>query len=197
VLVLDSGQVIFDGPVHDGIAKYSVTASAAVSADLTNHSDRGGLGQYARFKSIALFNAAGQPCDTFSMGDTVNVEMELVCGRPLDSAEIGIGVMNSLGAYIHNFVSNWEGLRTRLDVGTHRFRVAIPKLSVYPGTYSLTAWVCRQGSQRVDDQVDNAIAFIVMESNLTGHNPYFERYRLSKCEVYWPSTWSHSSSLER
>jgi hypothetical protein len=40
--------------------------------------------------------------------------------------------------------------------------------------------------------VDQPVVFTVMESDLTGHRPYFERYTYTNCEVYWPSTWSHT-----
>ena len=66
---------------------------------------------------------------------------------------------------------------------------------VFPGTYILTPWLKRQGHP-VDDQVDAAIQLTVVGADVTGHNPYFERYSVSKAEVYCPSEWTHMPEID-
>jgi lipopolysaccharide transport system ATP-binding protein len=190
VLVLEKGALVFDGPPRAGIEKYMSCPTASIRADLENVTDRWGPGQLTRLKSIALFNASGQPCDVFSMGEPVVVELELICTRPLNVPEIGIALTNTFGTTIHNFVSTWEGWQAPLDVGLHRFRIQIPRLVVHPGTYLFTPWAKHQAGN-ADDEVTHAIAFTVVGADLTGHRPYFEKYSESRCEVYCPSTWSY------
>jgi hypothetical protein len=61
--------------------------------------------------------------------------------------------------------------------------------------YALTPWVSRQG-ESLDHEIEQAAVFKVLEADLTGHRPYFEYYRHSNCEVYAPSTWSHTAGPE-
>lgn len=67
---------------------------------------------------------------------------------------------------------------------------------VFPGTYTLNLCLKRQGSS-LDDEVDNAIQFTVDGADVTGHNPYFERYSFSKAEVYCPSDWTHTTQIDQ
>ncbi len=190
VVLLEAGKVVFDGPTRAGIERYMGAVSAGKGRDLENALHSGPC-RYARIKSIALLNEAGLPCDTFCMGDSLTVELEVLITQRLALPEVGIALQNSMGLNLQLFVSTWEGLKGPLEVGPHRFRVQIPKISVYPGTYALAPWVLRQGSA-VDHQVDQAIVFTVIEADLTGHRPYFKYYTQTNCEVYWPSTWSHT-----
>jgi len=195
VVLLENGKVTFDGPSQVGVERYSLAGAMAPAVDLTAATNRQGPREHARFAAISLFNKDRQPCDNFFMGEPMTVELEIECSRRLKSAEVGFSVANALGVRIHMFVSTWEGLHCDLIEGWHRFRISVPKLLVYPGTYTVTPFLKRSG-QAVDDQVDAAISFAVMEADLTGHRPFFKRYTHSKCEVYCPSRWRHSPPTE-
>src|SRR5258707_15772082 len=106
VVVLDNGALVFDGQTRPGIDRYMGNLSRSPGADLRNV-QRAGPGHFARFKSIGLFNEAGQPCDTISMGDSVHVDLELVCTQRLGSPEIGLPLQNSGGTGLHYFISHW------------------------------------------------------------------------------------------
>jgi lipopolysaccharide transport system ATP-binding protein len=199
VLLMEKGRVTFDGPADAGIARYVLSCAVSPSVDLTTATNRPCQGQreFGRLRSISLFDAAGVPCDHFAMGGALTVELELECSRRLYPAEVGFSLANAYGATVHFFVSAWEGLELDLEPGRHRFRVTIPEVLVFPGTYVLTPWFKRQGAL-IDDQVDSAIQFTVVGADVNGHNPYFERYLAGgKNAVYCPSLWSHTSVLER
>jgi lipopolysaccharide transport system ATP-binding protein len=194
VLVMDNGQLDFDGPTREGIERYMQRSAARPAVDLTNADQRVGRGEYGRFVSIALFNDAGQPCDSFAMGDSMVIELTIECTKRLRGAEIGLLLDNSMGTHLHAFRSTWEGLHCDLDVGRHLIRITIPRLLVFPGTYSLSCWM-RQGKSGVDDEVCFAIWFNVIGADLTGHRADFQEHAdniyASKCEVYCPSRWHH------
>jgi lipopolysaccharide transport system ATP-binding protein len=194
VIVLEEGAVVFDGPTRAGIDRYLCAISRGTGDEFQNAAHWGAC-RYGRITSFALLSQAGQRCQTFFMGDTLVVELEVQCTQRLLEPEIGIALQNSLGMTLELFVSTWEGWQGPLEVGRHRFRVVIPRICVYPGTYGLTPWVLRQG-ESVDHQVEHAVTFDVLEADLTGHRPYFQRYTESKCEVYSPSTWSHAAHAE-
>ncbi len=95
VIVLESGRVVFDGPTRAGIDRYIGTVCSNAGGDLQNAA-HWGPGRYARFKSIALRNEAGRSCDVFSMGDTMIVDLEVVCTQRLGSPEIGFARTESV-----------------------------------------------------------------------------------------------------
>jgi lipopolysaccharide transport system ATP-binding protein len=191
VIVLENGGMLFDGPTRAGIERYMSSTSRTTEQSF-DHLTHWGPRRYARITSFTLSNEAGQPGDTFLMGDTLVVELDIVCTQRVNEPEIGFALQNRMGMNVELFISTWEGWHGPLEPGTHRFRVRIPKIHVYPGTYSLTPWVLRLG-ERLDHQVDHAAVFKVLEADLTGHRPYFESYTQTNCEVYSPSTWSHTA----
>jgi lipopolysaccharide transport system ATP-binding protein len=196
VVLLEQGRLTFDGLTEDGVARYVRTATATPSVDLTAATHRHGPREYGRIRSISLLDAGRAPCDHFAMGEALTVEMEMECGQRLYPAEVGFGLANDYAATIHFFVSAWEGLELNLEPGRHRFRVTIPRLLVFPGTYTLTPWLKLQGAM-VDDQVDSAIQLTVVAADVTGHNAYFERYtQYGKYAVYCPSRWTHTPAGE-
>jgi hypothetical protein len=196
VLLMEKGRVTFDGPTHTGIARYALSSAVCPSVDLTAATNRQGQQEYGRFRSISLFDGAGRPCDHFAMGDPMIVELELECSRRVAPAEVGFGFGNSYGTTIHHFISTWEGLEMDLEPGRHRFRIIVPQVLVFPGTYALTPWFKRQGAL-VDDQVAGAIQLVVVAADVNGHSPHFERYGRYHVEVYCPSRWSYIPALER
>jgi lipopolysaccharide transport system ATP-binding protein len=195
VLLMESGRLTFDGSVSDGIARYLRTAEASPAVDLSSATNRQGPRECGSLVSMSLFDAAGLPCDNFAMGDPMTVEMDVECSQRIYPAEVGFALVNSYGVTLHLFVSAWEGLELDLEPGRHRFRVTVPRMIVFPGSFSLTPWLKRQG-HGVDDQVDAAIQLTVIGADVTGHNPYFERYGRSKSEVYCSSEWSYLPEIE-
>jgi lipopolysaccharide transport system ATP-binding protein len=190
VVVLENGGLVFDGPTRAGIERYMQSVSRSTGGSLHN-AVHWGPRRYAQITSFTVRNEAGQPCETFFMGDALVVELDVLCKHRLSEPEIGFALQNSMGMSLEHFISTWEGWHGPLEPGLHRFRVVIPKIYVYPGTYGLTPWVLRLG-ERLDHQVDYAAVFKVLEADLTGHRPYFESYTQTNCEVYSPSTWSHT-----
>jgi lipopolysaccharide transport system ATP-binding protein len=195
VILMERGRLTFDGPAPDGIARYLRVAESSPTVDLSSVANRQGPRECGRLVSISLFDAAGMRCDNFAMGDPMTVELEVECHRRVYPAEVGFTLANSYGVTLHLFVSAWEGLELDLEPGRHRFRATVPQMIVFPGAFSLTPWLKRQG-HGVDDQVDAAIQLTVVGADVTGHNPYFERYGRTKSEVYCPSQWSYMSEIE-
>jgi lipopolysaccharide transport system ATP-binding protein len=191
IIVMEQGRITFDGPSADALTRYARLATASPSVDLSSVTERRGRQEYGRLTSVSLFDAGGRPCDHFAMGETMIVEIEVECSRRIYPGEVVFALVNSYGMSIHYFVSAWEGLELDLVPGCHRFRVTIPQVLVFPGTYGLGLALKRQGDP-MDDGVDGAIRFTVDGADVTGHNPYFERYAFCKTEVYCPSHWTYA-----
>jgi len=194
ILLLEQGRLTYDGPTTEGIERYLRVAAATPTVDLTTVAARRGAHEYGRLTALSLFDADDRPCDAFTMGEAIIVELEVECTRQLYPAEVGFMLANSYGVAIHVFVSAWEGLELNLEPGRHRLRATIPQIMVFPGTYVITPFFKRQG-HAIDDQVDSAVQITVVGSDVTGHNPYFERYTFSKSEVYCPSEWAQLTEI--
>jgi lipopolysaccharide transport system ATP-binding protein len=188
VLVMKSGEVDFDGPVEAGIKNYALNIVQRAQADFPEELEHNGPGNFARILRLSVHSQNGQPCDTFSMGQPLIAHLEISCKQPIRNAEIGIVLVNQLGIPLQYFVSTWEGLQGDMDKGVHRFEITVPQLSVYAGSYLLSPWVKREGED-VDDEIEGALTISVLGADVTGHGPYFERYRQSGCETYAPSRW--------
>jgi lipopolysaccharide transport system ATP-binding protein len=196
ILLLEQGRLTYDGPTLEGIERYLRVAASSPSVDLTTVTSRRGAHEYGRLTTLSLFDGALRPCDHFTMGEPMIVELEVECDRRVSPAELGFALANSYGATIHPFVSAWEGMELNLAPGRHRFRATVPQIMVFPGTYIITPYFKRQG-HAIDDQVDGAVQITVVGADVTGHNPYFERYTHSKSEVYCPSRWTHFEGVNR
>ena len=194
-IVLENGTLVFDGPTRAGIDRYLGSISQGTGDDFQN-APQSGPCRFARITAFRLLNQGGLPCTTFFMGDTLVVELEILCTQRLSTPEIGIALQNRMGMNLELFISTWEGWGGPLEVGRHRVRVVIPKIYVFPGTYALTPWVLRRG-EHLDHEIDQAVVFKVLEADLTGHRPYFAYYAETSCEVYAPSIWSHTFQPER
>ena len=79
-----------------------------------------------------------------------------------------------------------EGLISDFNEGYHIVVCEIPYLYLMPGVYKIVPWIKKQG-EAVDDQVNDAIEFEVVEYDITGNTPYFSKY--SHLGVFHRSKW--------
>jgi lipopolysaccharide transport system ATP-binding protein len=185
-ILLERGKVVIDSDTSAVLNRYIASSERSNSRDLSDLSLHDGPGEFGRFVSISLFDSSGQPRDTFRMGETMTIRLEIKCHRLLREPEIAIKLTNALGISLHLFLSNWEGLDEPLPEGKRIYEVQFP-VHAFPGTYVLHIWMKRQAAN-IDDRVRSAIVFNVEQADITGHQPYFTRYAWGS-EVYLPSSW--------
>jgi hypothetical protein len=83
-------------------------------------------------------------------------------------------------------VSTWENFKTNFRKGEHLVECTVPFLQTLPGTYNITVWIKKIG-ESIDDEVENAIEFEVLSSNIKGSVTYFEKY--AELNMYQISDW--------
>ena len=131
-IVLRGGGLEFKGNVHDAIAYYMAEdAQQGTVRDLTSHV-RSGDGR-ARFVQVEIQNAEGQPCDFFSIGETVRVVMTLDVNFEL--MDVGIAVILS-SASGNRVVTSWNreaDTSFHFDQGQHRIYCEFEDLKLRPG----------------------------------------------------------------
>jgi len=186
-LLLDNGRVGFAGDIDPAINAYLSMSGAEADVDL-ERLPRSAPREFSSLTRMALRDGSGRPSSMFVMGDSLICTLRLVCKKAMRNAEIGLKVSSRYGSAIHYFASTWEGLEVDLEPGEHEFEVVVPDLRLFPGTYSLSAWTLIKGYGS-DDNVSDATVITVASSDLTGHEPTFDRYAKSGHEVYAPSNW--------
>ena len=194
-ILLDRGKIVEDGPAREVVDAYTRACCDGASVDLmtTQHA---GPGEFARLSALELLDTSGVGCTSFPMGGTLVARMRIRCHRAMPGAEIGLKISSRSGVALHYLVSSWEGLRYDLTPGDHEFEIRVPEVHLFPGRYTVGVWLSKPGYWS-DDNVQNATSFEVVSRDLTGYQPYYERYGVSGCESYTCSRWSGRPLPER
>lgn len=189
-IVLVQGHADFIGNIQEAISRYisQNSASSVGHTDLSKRTvERYGPKKYAYLESISLLDDKNNPVKVLEMGKLARFRLEIDFKRIGEDFEIGISIGNLYNVSLHYLISNWEGFQVISQSGTRIIEVEIPSIVLFPGEYQVAVWVKRQG-ELYDDAVHEAITFSVIESQITPHYAYFQRYSLNS-QVYVPSKW--------
>jgi lipopolysaccharide transport system ATP-binding protein len=189
-LYLKSGKVEFSGEIGGAIEKYlNLGNLKEAEVDLLNYAVRQGNQAIGMLTGISLYSMQNTPVNIFRIGESIIVKISFKIKEFIRNLEIGFAIIDSSGVTRQLFVSNWEGVKSEFDKGEHVLHCNIPEILIFPGIYSISCWIKRQGDF-ISDQVDNPIAFEVIGKDTTGFNPYFERYKHGG--TFQRSTWKMS-----
>lgn len=144
VIVLDDGQVKFDGPADQAVAFYreSVPPVSALLQYESLGDDLADQGGVARFTGVELLDEQGQPKSSFLPGDTARFHVEFELMRPVSDLSFlfrllardpAVGTTHDIVTNIHKVVSTTplaQGYRGALEID-------LPNLRLGPGAYWL------------------------------------------------------------
>jgi lipopolysaccharide transport system ATP-binding protein len=190
-ILLRNGLISFEGKVDDVLKEYLQTRKINIGGEVVftgNEPERFGEKQYAYWKSIRLLNQEDVVKDSFIMGETLKIQLELDIFKTSEDFEIGIGIGNFQEIYSHYLLSSWEGFTSISQKGNTILEVKVPKIYLFPGDYLITIWICVKGAY-YDDAIHGAINFRVDEGKINEHDTYFERFS-KNTQVYTPSYWN-------
>ncbi len=146
VVVLDGGQVIFQGESKEAVRRYYLIAQGlAAGASTPSHSpaprevaeagewpapeaflDISGVAQVstggARCTGVALCDLGGRPCRTFALGEVARFWYEFEILTDIDGPVGGISIYNGKAVYIHGKHSLQYGLHPPLAARGARVR---------------------------------------------------------------------------
>jgi len=186
IVVLNNGAVDFIGPTDEGITRYLTSSGKGdtnICADLRNHY---GAMLYSQLTKTEVLNERDEPATEFRMGDAVKFRISFTLTEDIPNLEVGFHLLSVIGTQCGHFIGEWEGMRLMFSQGEHSITCEIPHIHCFPGTYGISPWLKRRGGG-ADDQVDFAIEFSVVGSDLTGSNPDFDRYQFPG--IYQKSNW--------
>jgi len=189
-LFLNQGKKDSEGNPEVIIRRYTGLSNASHSASVefgAQTGERFGPRELAVLQNLRMSDRDGNPVRVVRMGDPLLVQLEIEFKEAGAGFEIGVGIVNPHGIYLHYFVSNWEGFHQVDSRGLKTVEVEVPALYLFPGTYFLSVWVKRQGGA-YDDAVEEALGFDVEEASITPYTTYFARYSHNS-QVYAPSRW--------
>lgn len=161
-ILLENGKSTFFEDVNVAIEAYAannLTSENPVDFEkIKGFGDRNG----ARLLELGVFDAKDKPANSFSMWDTMNI----VTGVFIESLnirwQISIAIIDRSQRVVSILNSEWSGADLGLNKGKNFIKVSIPKIGLFPGTYSLTPMVRQEGLLSTH-KVNNALTFEIKE----------------------------------
>jgi lipopolysaccharide transport system ATP-binding protein len=145
-IVLNRGQIVFDGSATDGRNTY-IAMQSAQEYSITHNSGRGGSA-LARVQSVSVTAAAPDTASVITVGNGITVQVTF-CGAeglPADAPlELGIGVETADGTRLFTSVSSWHGVTYTAGLSERRAVCEINNLPVVPGTYLVSVALIYRG----------------------------------------------------
>jgi lipopolysaccharide transport system ATP-binding protein len=166
---LQNGCLVDEGDVNGVLGRYLKEGSnlGKASSDEWSHEGSG----EARIKNVVIKDKDGYDRDAFTMGDTIEVKLNIEFYEEVKSLPSDIAVFVSrgdTGMNVLHMTNTDAGFLTKgVTKGVHEYRVTIPDIMLYPGTYHVSVWVCGF------DFVRNVVAFQVIQGAVSKRNMPF------------------------
>jgi ABC-type polysaccharide/polyol phosphate transport system ATPase subunit len=152
VVVLDAGQVAFDGPTADGLLFYHRLLGVEAPDDVPAR--RGGHPP-VEIGALELEDEDGRRCRVFRTGDPLRVALELRARAPVRAAELELEVRDQRGTSLFA-----TGTETPLGEDPLRLVFEVPRLALLGGDYDLVLRA-RAGDDAAGDTFDRVVGFSV------------------------------------
>ena len=101
---------------------------------------------------VRLLGADKQPRHVFSCGEAVIIELRVKAEQPVDDFVFGVGIFNASGVNCYGTNTDIERYKPESLSGVSVVRVALPELSLLPGTYYLDVAAHRKDGSPYDYQ---------------------------------------------
>ena len=168
VLVLDQGQLIFDGETHAGITQYLERGmqQSDATVDLRQHPNRE-TSDTPMFQQLRLLNADGTPANVFRVGEPMTIELELDTGEELlTSPQLFVAVDDHFQRRIVTFLSHFMVQDVVRLQGKTVARFTW-QCNLMPGSYHLRLTLKKNDRTKLD-AVNNVTVFEVQAADVYG-----------------------------
>jgi len=167
-ILLDGGQVAFEGPMTETVERYlSTRPQLHDTGDLSDvhREGRGGL----RFRTLEVLGPEGGA--NVYAGGPVEFRATFAADRPVSGRQLKltIGINSQLGDRLATLVTSWDPastVRAGEVVDGTTVRCSVPELPLRPGKYLLSLAAERAGE--LLDEVDGQIEFELSPSDFFG-----------------------------
>jgi Wzt C-terminal domain len=158
-ILLQRGEVVFDGDTHDAIVEYHRQL-----ADERNPEEReAGLREWgsgeARIASARLLGPEGEERQQFAAGDPMTLRVELAAAQPLPPPRLSYELRDDGGVLLAGGVEETGPLGWDETGCTVRFDVA--ELPLSDGRFRLQLGLADASGEHLYHQIDDALSFVV------------------------------------
>ncbi|WPU65829.1 ABC transporter ATP-binding protein [Peredibacter starrii] len=163
VICLDKGMLQFDGNATEGIDKYLDKKELKKCRAEFNTStfERYGDRKFGELLFVESLNSKNELQDNFFFQDEMIFKVGFKLNRNFNNPEIGICINNPKRARLHHLVSHWKHDFGEIKEGYHEVLIRVPNLKLYPGTYSISAWMRCYKAHSSDDFIEDVLVFNV------------------------------------
>jgi lipopolysaccharide transport system ATP-binding protein len=189
---LDGGTIAMRDDVAPTVRAY-LKSTTTVGQSESHRWSHSGTGD-ARITDARLLDAAGNPCTTFCMGETVIAEFDVEFLRDFRSVNFSLEIKRAdMGLHVVHLQSRDSGLVVGpITPGRRRFRAEIPNCLLYPAAYHISFRVWPLHGV-VLDRVTDAVSFSMVQSDITRRTQPLARHR--EAIFYQPSKWQEVVEL--
>jgi len=158
VIMLDGGRTVVDG-----------TPIEAIRAFRDHYAEEPGVepeagDQQVRVLTTTVTDGHGQPCDRFTPGDDLGIEVELEAGTRVEDLVVGVALLNHLDLLVYGTNTALMGEQVEPLLGRRRVRFLFPQIPLVEGQYFVTvAAHPRVGPEY--HRLDRTVAFKVYSSS--------------------------------
>jgi len=186
-LWLDEGNIKFSGAVAPVVSAYHKSQQGVTQANLSHMQRKGNAG--GCITSVRLLDVDRNPCNTFSMGETIIVEFDLECYRIFKDLDITLEVMRTDMKINVLHLKNQDCGKSfeNISPGKHVFRIEIPNCMLYPRLYKISIWVGTNMEKTQVDSVKQAVDFTMIQSDVTKRTQSLSIHK--EAMFFTPSKW--------
>ena len=143
-VLIQNGRVLGDGGANEIIGRY-VRMRSDSPARGTNQKAAGN-------RVVRAFTASksGEPLDTFTVGETIGIHVEISVDQAINSPWIGIQIRNEMEVLVSHIASREAGVDLRRLIGDETLVCTVPDCRLLPGQYYVTAILADYSNTRHD-----------------------------------------------
>ncbi|NBC24488.1 MAG: ATP-binding cassette domain-containing protein [Bacteroidetes bacterium] len=159
-LLMEKGQLIYNGSTAETIDKYQDLNLAKTDSQLSQRTDREGDG-LAKFVDIKLNEGKA-----IVPGEPFEVALQVDAKQKLENVEIAVKICKSYQQALTTLETKVHGATIDLNEGRNLVTARVPRLMLAPGVYSINLWIGTVG--RAQDNVFNVCSMMVAERDIYG-----------------------------
>lgn len=163
-VILNAGEVEFDGPTKSATERYYAESLRMVSSSDLSATPRDGSGK-ARFTSIDVqaLDAGGEELEVAYPGCDLSIDIQLRCESTFDHANVALIFYDSNGYRIIDANTAQKGELVSMTAGqSAEITFLLRQVLLTPGKYFIGLWLGREGSEILDD-IEHATVLDVAE----------------------------------
>jgi len=160
-VLLEHGEVAFDGPTHEAIIRYRRSLAGDLDVERRDtRSNESGSGE-ATIASARLLGVEGEEREQFLAGEPLALAVELVAAAPVEAPLLQLELRDDAGLLIASDLVETAALGWPTDAGRLTARLDVPSLPLAFGRFHLRLGLTDAAGERVLHGLDDALEFVV------------------------------------